>query len=204
MNNMNFNIEDMPIEQWDDEEIKRFENVGEHYVGDLEDKKKDIKGLIAIENLRIIEEKANMELGEEEFIELKFHGAPTGVSFLGAMWFSANYYVMPMALMDIGNRFIVFGTRKKLLIYEVRELNKLQREYVIDYKDIFMYYYKQKKDYIVLCFKAKKDKYDELRECSSWLLYKYFQGRINMIVNTHDRELIVNFFEQKINLSKKE
>ncbi|GGE82869.1 hypothetical protein [Priestia taiwanensis] len=199
MSHTKWNIDNVTFEQWDEAKIKEFERIGESYVGDLTTKKQDVKRLIAMENLQEIEEMAMAELDKDEFLEVKFYAAQTGGNFLSAMFFSANYYIMPMIMMDIGHRFIVFGTRKKLLIYEVRELNQVQRMYIIDYKDISKYYYKKKKNCIILCFKARKDKYDELRECSNWLLYGYLQGRINMVITSEDRELVATFFEQRIN-----
>ncbi|MGR5984404.1 hypothetical protein ACUC2M_03285 [Bacillus cytotoxicus] len=63
---------------------------------------------------------------------------------------------MPLVLVDVGNRFVVFGTKHKVMIYEVKEMYQLQREYIIDYNNISKYYYKTKKDRTILCFKAKK------------------------------------------------
>lgn len=112
---------------------------------------------------------------------------------------SADYAVMPLALMDVGNRFVVFGTRHKVMIYEVKELYQIQRAYIIEYDDIFKYYYKIKKNDTILCFKAKKDKHGQLRECSNWMLYGYLQGRINMIINSSDRDIIAKYLNREIN-----
>ncbi|KEK25620.1 hypothetical protein [Bacillus gaemokensis] len=199
MNRANYSVDQIVFEQWNEQEISQFEAIGERLVGGLENKKKDIRKRIARENFQEIEAKANNELEENEFIELQFQGNATGGYYYGAMMCSADYVAMPLVLMDIGNRFVVFGTRHKIMIYEVRELYQIQREYIIDYDDIFKYYYKKRKSYTVFCFKAKKDKYNQLRECSNWLLYGYLQGRINMVVNNSDRDIIANYFDREIN-----
>lgn len=198
MNCENYSIDQIVFEQWDEQEISQFEAIGERLIGNLENKKKDIRKRIARENFKEIEEKANNELEENEFIELQFQAQATGGHHLGAIMCSADYAVMPLALMDVGSRFVVFGTRHKIMIYEVKELYQIQRAYIIDYDDIFKYYYKIRKDYTVLCFKAKKDKYNQLRECSSWMLYGYLQGRINMVINNSDRDIIAKYFDREI------
>ncbi|CAI8852949.1 MULTISPECIES: hypothetical protein [Bacillus] len=198
MNCESYNIDQIVFEQWDEQEISRFEAIGERLVGSLEKKKKDIRKRIAEENFQEIEVKANNELTENEFIELQFQARATGGYYLGAIMCSADYAVMPLALMDVGNRFVVFGTRHKVMIYEVKELYQIQRAYIIDYDDIFKYYYKIKKNDTILCFKAKKDKYGQLRECSNWMLYGYLQGRINMIINSSDRDIIAKYLDREI------
>ncbi|PEY38106.1 hypothetical protein CN354_11370 [Bacillus cereus] len=198
MNCENYSIDQIVFEQWDEQEISRFEAIGKRLIGSLENKKKDIRKRIARENFQGIEEKANNELEKNEFIELQFQARATGGYYLGTLMCSADYTVMPLALMDVGNRFVVFGTRYKIMIYEVKELYQVQRAYIIDYDDIFKYYYKIKKSHTVLCFKAKRDKYNQLRECSNWMLYGYLQGRINMVINSSDRDVIAKYFDREI------
>ncbi|WP_243525354.1 hypothetical protein [Bacillus pseudomycoides] len=199
MNCENYSIDQIAFEQWDEQEIFQFEAIGERLIGSLENKKKDIRKRIARENFKEIEEKANNELEKNEFIELQFQARATGGYYLGTLMCSADYAVMPLALMDVGNRFVVFGTRHKVMIYEVKELYQVQRAYIIDYDDIFKYYYKIKKSHTVLCFKAKRDKYNQLRECLNWMLYGYLQGRINMVINSSDRDSIAKYFDREIN-----
>ncbi|MBY0595986.1 hypothetical protein [Bacillus bingmayongensis] len=199
MNCENYSIDQIAFEQWDEQEILQFEAIGERLIGSLENKKQDIRKRIARENFKEIEEKANNELEKKEFIELQFQARATGGYYLSTLMCSADYAVMPLALMDVGNRFVVFGTRHKVMIYEVKELYQVQRAYIIDYDDIFKYYYKIKKSHAVLCFKAKRDKYNQLRECSNWMFYGYLQGRINMVINSSDRDSIAKYFDKEIN-----
>ncbi|ABS24151.1 hypothetical protein ACRS6Y_04015 [Bacillus cytotoxicus] len=189
-------LDQVVLEQWDERQIAHFEEIGERLIGNLEEKKKDIKKQIARENLREIERKAHYELEEDEYIELQFQASATGGYYLGSLLCSADYFAMPLVLVDVGNRFVVFGTKHKVMIYEVKEMYQLQREYIIDYNNISKYYYKTKKDRTILCFKAKKDKYNQLRECSNWLLYGYLQGRINMMIDRSDRDVIAKFFDR--------
>ncbi|MDM5157556.1 hypothetical protein QUF88_28160 [Bacillus sp. DX1.1] len=203
MNSADYSIDQIVFEQWNEQEISQFEEIGERLVGNLENKKKDIRRRIARENFQEIEAKANDELEENEFIELQFQASATGGYYYGAVMCSADYAAMPLVLMDVGNRFVVFGTRNKIMIYEVKELYQIQRAYIIDYDDIFKYYYKVRKNYTVLCFKAKKDKYKHLRECSSWMLYGYLQGRINMVINSLDRDIIAKYLDREINIKRK-
>ncbi|MGR5984403.1 hypothetical protein ACUC2M_03280 [Bacillus cytotoxicus] len=55
-------LDQVVLEQWDERQIAHFEEIGERLIGNLEEKKKDIKKQIARENLREIERKAHYEL----------------------------------------------------------------------------------------------------------------------------------------------
>ena len=186
-------------EEWNQEEISEFEALGSIFNINIESKKQDVKKKIAQENMAIIEEKANNELEAEEFIDLHFRAQTTGLQFLSDLLFSADYYVMPTVLRDVGLSYIAYGSTNKIMIYEIGALAKINRQYIIAYKDIKKYKYRVKKNYTSIHLKVEKDKYDQLRESSNWLLYGYLHNRINININSPERGKIIQYLDHKIN-----
>lgn len=193
-----FNIDEVKYENFNKDEINQFENLGIDDESTIEERKIKIKKKLAEDNFKDIEKLVEEAMDKDEYVELSFRGITTGMQYLLSTMYSADYYFIPVGFMDVGLNFIVYATSKKVFIFETKEYNQIQRSYEINYEDIKKFYYRKKKDRTILYFKVKKDKNDNLRECSSWILYKYYTGRISMALTCEDKDIITKYLEKKI------
>ncbi|MGG7078241.1 hypothetical protein [Clostridium sardiniense] len=189
-----FNIDDLVYEEFNDAEVKNFESFGESFITRIANRKKELKREIATENYNIIKEEVDNELEVGEFIKEKCTGTMGWLQYLSATMWSADYYVLPFAFWDVSLNYRIFITDRKIMIFEVTNIFKIQRQYIIDFKDIDRYKGNVKKG--EFRFFAKKDKYDEIRMSSNWLLYYVLQGRFDVYVTSENKQEVVKLLDE--------
>ncbi len=189
-----FNIDDLVYEEFNDAEVKNFESLGEGFISRVANRKKELKREIAIENYNIIKEEVANELEIGEVLKEKCTGTMGWLQYLSETMWSADYYVLPFALWDVSLNYRIFITDRKIMIFEVTNIFKIQREYIIDFKDIDRYKGNIKKG--KFRFFAKKDKYDEIRMSSNWLLYYLLQGRFDVYITSENKHEVVKLLDE--------
>lgn len=185
-------------ETFSDDEVKKFEQLGEANRSKGAGDKAKIKQYISKRNLEEMKERAQSELQKDDYIEIEFEGSLTSLNYLGNMT-SADYsFMMLAAYNDLPVKYHVFLTTKRIIIYEVGKLNLIGRQYVFDYGAVSHFKVKQYKEYVKVFFKVEADKYDQLRMTGNWLLYPFVNRRIGINIFSDDRELILKFIQRKL------
>lgn len=185
-------------EMFGEEEVKMFEKLGEvHKKKDSSDKTK-VKHYIRQKNLEEMQKRAQGELEEEEYIEAEFEGTLTSLNYWANLTSAEYAFVRFAAYRDIPTKYHVFLTTEQVIIYEVKPLNEIGRQYVFKYSAITHFKFKKYKTFIKLFFKVEEDKYDELRMSGSWFLYPFVHRRIGINIASADREILLKFIQKKL------
>ncbi|MGL6184040.1 MAG: hypothetical protein ACRC1T_01435 [Clostridium chrysemydis] len=193
-NCFDLNIDDLVYEEYDDEEIENFEDIGYSFFEGIKSKKRKLIDIIKGENINKVKDRVYEELDLGEVILSEFTGNIDGRNYLRA-FDSAEYMFVPMAFMDVGSRYHCFITDRKMLIYEVGYYNKIMREYIVEDKDINRVTLKPNKDNIE--FYVKKDKYNMIRTVTDFMTYFFYQGRVSINLTSKNKEQVYKIFKEK-------
>ncbi|MBB6715859.1 hypothetical protein [Clostridium gasigenes] len=182
-----------------EDEINNLKILGESFDETDKNRKIELKRQIIKENIRIIEENANMELEENEFVEFTFLAKATYLNTYINIFGSSDNMVAPMILgkFDVGEKFKVFVTHKKIMFYELDNMFSIKRSYIVNCTDVLKIKSVSKNDSIKFTFRCEKDKYNNFRESNNLFLHIYMYKKIHLEVFSADRAIIKTYFEDK-------
>lgn len=166
----------------------------------IKDKKKKIIEKIIEENNLILQNKANGELFEGEFLEIEFMARASINSVVLNKTFSAENMIAPILTVnqDVATKYKVFLTEKKIMIYELVKNNHISREYIINFKDIKKCAFKTIDGILNIKIKCTKDKYDNFREAKHWFLFSYMDKTISFDVKSSYNDSIEKFLKKRL------
>lgn len=187
---------------FDENEIKDFlKNANTFLDKDkIKDKKKKIIEKIVEENNLILQNKANGELLEGEFLEIEFMAKASISNIILNKTFSAENMVAPILTVnqDVATKYKVFLTDKKIMIYELVKNNHISREYIINFEDIKKCIFKNNDKILNIKIKCIKDKYDNFREAKQWFLFSCMNKTISFDVKSEYNDLIEKFLRKRV------
>lgn len=179
-------------------DIQAFEAIGKTFAGNKDEKKKEVRAYIIKKNKEYMDQLAEAELVENEYIETHFDAYLTSMNYL-ANAMSAEYSVMMIAAAgDIPVKYHVYLSNNQVMIYEMGKLGKVGRQYVFEYADINQFKVRKYKKSIKLCFKVEKDKYNQFRMVSHWFLYMFVNRKIGLNIISEDREQILKLIRRHL------
>lgn len=135
MNYREFNIDSIPYEEFNDNEIGRFEALGEKFQNIFIEKPKQIRREIINENKKEVDREINKSLEENERVEGKYLGNPSTSSIIGNLFFMLS--TMPGAfLTNFGDRSLIIETDRRLIIMTLGNFYNFLEKVNIRFKDI--------------------------------------------------------------------
>ena len=192
-----FDIDKLSYEDYSDAEVKSYEDLGEKLNVNLEDKKKEGRRKLFLENLREIEDSFYDTLEIGEVLKYRCDGVMGGIQYWAATTGSADYFMTPFAFMDIGSKMKIYITDRKIVVFEVGSFLKIMKKYVMNINDIKRFKCNRKK--FKVTFFCNKDKNNSIRECSNPLLYYFLQGRFGFYITTKNKEEVIEYLNNTFN-----
>ncbi|MGL4850446.1 MAG: hypothetical protein ACRC28_16260 [Clostridium sp.] len=130
-----FNIDNIPYEEFNEVEVRDFEKLGEMFVNIFIEKPKQIRKEIINENKKELNEEINKSLEVDERVEAKYLGCPSTGGLLGSL--VTMLVTMPGAfLTNFGDRSLIVQTDRRLIIITLGTYYDFFEKVNIRFKDI--------------------------------------------------------------------